>query len=135
MKNILVLLVLCTFVAGSFAADEATEVPSASLSDVLAMLGTKTDGKKPSKIKVTLDDKGAKKSKLVSYKSHSADALTVRYRKEDIELKWADMAAEETLGVVEKFSLEAEDYVLLAQFSLSEGLDKKVKKYCSSATR
>ncbi|NRA38848.1 MAG: PQQ-binding-like beta-propeller repeat protein [Planctomycetes bacterium] len=139
MKNFLALLVLCIFAGSSFAAEEAaTEVPSASLSDVLAMLGEKTDGKKPAKIKVTLgglDDKGAKKSKSVSYKSHSEDALTVRYHKEDIELKWADMPAEETLGVIERFSLEAEDYVLLAKFSLSEGLDKKVKKYCSSALR
>ena len=53
MKNFLALLVLCIFAGSSFAAEEAaTEVPSASLSDVLAMLGEKTDGKKPAKIKV-----------------------------------------------------------------------------------
>ena len=109
----------------------AESIASASFSDVLVMLDQQPGAKKPKKIKLTLDDK----SKSVTYKSHNAEKITVRFRQEDLDMNWSDIEAEESLSVVDKFSLDAEGYLLLARFALAEGLEKKVKKYCASATR
>ena len=130
-SSIVIIILLLALPQVSVSAVSAASAPAASLSDLVAMMSEKTDGKKPGKIKVTLADK----SKLVSYKSHSDQALTVHYRKKDIDLQWSDMPSEEALSVAEKFKLNAQDYVLLAKYSLSEGLERKVKKYCSSALR